>query len=323
MAFLLVFPITVTSQVPIASAQTSIIELGSVDITAILSESKTTTMEILAVVYNLGPDSISEVRFRVDSLTVRILLAQVEGQDVDATTSIEDRYAVVHLPVPGGLAYNSSVDMNLELEMTDLQGDSVASPDGLYLLSDFIFYVRPLTAFRDFSFRAVLPESAILSQETAGPLFPKASENYTDGASLIFQWNLGSLQAGQEQAFIIKYQVPGDATFTQTLIPYSSLFLLLGAVLGGIIVLVTPKVVRKLKQLGSVRLVGVTSEEEEILETIRSKGGSCSQKDLYTDLDMSQSKISIVLSGLEERGLVRRFREGRENVIHIVEDANS
>jgi uncharacterized membrane protein len=81
-----------------------------------------------------------------------------------------------------------------------------------------------------------------------------------------------------------------------------------------------PRVLQRIRQIGAVRFVGVTNEEEEILETIRRKGGSCSQKDLYTELAMSQSKISIVLTGLEERGLVRRFREGRENVIHIVED---
>ena len=66
--------------------------------------------------------------------------------------------------------------------------------------------------------------------------------------------------------------------------------------------------------------MGVTSEEEEVLEVIRQKGGSCPQKDLYTEFDMSQAKVSLILNNLEERGLVRRFREGRENVVHIMED---
>ena len=53
---------------------------------------------------------------------------------------------------------------------------------------------------------------------------------------------------------------------------------------------------------------------------IRQKGGSCPQKDLYTEFDMSQAKVSLILNNLEERDLVRRFREGRENVVHIMED---
>ena len=65
---------------------------------------------------------------------------------------------------------------------------------------------------------------------------------------------------------------------------------------------------------------GLFYEEEEVLEVIRQKGGSCPQKDLYTEFDMSQAKVSLILNNLEERGLVRRFREGRENMIHLMED---
>jgi uncharacterized membrane protein len=65
--------------------------------------------------------------------------------------------------------------------------------------------------------------------------------------------------------------------------------------------------------------VGVTSEEEEVIEIIRRKGGSCSQKALYTGLNLSQAKVSIMLNNLEERGVVRRFREGRENMVYLIE----
>ena len=80
-----------------------------------------------------------------------------------------------------------------------------------------------------------------------------------------------------------------------------------------------PKILYRLRRIGKVRFVVVTSEEEEILEVIRQRGGSCPQKDLYTEFDMSQAKVSLILNNLEERGLVRRLREGRENVVHIME----
>jgi uncharacterized membrane protein len=35
---------------------------------------------------------------------------------------------------------------------------------------------------------------------------------------------------------------------------------------------------------------------------------------------MSQAKVSLILNNLEERGLVRRFKEGRENMVHLMED---
>ena len=94
----------------------------------------------------------------------------------------------------------------------------------------------------------------------------------------------------------------------------------IGVVIGIIIAIFGPRIVYRLKRIGKVRFIGVTSEEEEVLEVIRQKGGSCSQKDLYTEFDMSQAKVSLILNNLEERGLVRRLREGRENVVHIMED---
>jgi uncharacterized membrane protein len=35
---------------------------------------------------------------------------------------------------------------------------------------------------------------------------------------------------------------------------------------------------------------------------------------------MSQAKVSLILTALEERGLVRRFKDGRENTVHIIEE---
>jgi uncharacterized membrane protein len=95
---------------------------------------------------------------------------------------------------------------------------------------------------------------------------------------------------------------------------------MLGIIAGIVLALGGPKFYQRIRRIGTVRFVGVTTEEEEVLEVIRQKGGSCPQKDLYTEFDMSQAKVSIILNNLEERGLVRRFREGRENVVHIMEE---
>ncbi|MCJ7818144.1 MAG: MarR family transcriptional regulator, partial [Candidatus Thorarchaeota archaeon] len=94
---------------------------------------------------------------------------------------------------------------------------------------------------------------------------------------------------------------------------------LLGVLLGIVLAVFGPRILYRLRRIGKVRFIGVTSEEEDVLEVIRQKGGSCPQKDLYTEFDMSQAKVSLILNNLEERGLVRRLREGRENVVHIME----
>lgn len=35
---------------------------------------------------------------------------------------------------------------------------------------------------------------------------------------------------------------------------------------------------------------------------------------------MSQSMISMILSSLEERGLIKRLREGRMNIVYVIEE---
>ncbi|MGY5862756.1 MAG: winged helix-turn-helix transcriptional regulator, partial [Candidatus Thorarchaeota archaeon] len=99
----------------------------------------------------------------------------------------------------------------------------------------------------------------------------------------------------------------------------SILLVLLGVAAGVVLTVGVPKLLARAKRMGAVRFVGVTSVEEEVIEIIRSKGGSCSQKSLYTGLNLSQAKVSIMLNNLEERGVVRRFREGRENMIYLIE----
>ena len=178
-----------------------------------------------------------------------------------------------------------------------------------------------MTELANFTFTAVLPQDAFLSRESVVPVFPSADSNFTDGASLAFVWFTDSLQVGQENVFIIKYQYPNLQTG-----PLGSFFVegviiaILGIIAGIAITIGGPKIYQRIRRIGSIKFVGVTSEEEEVLEVIRQKGGSCPQKDLYTEFDMSQAKVSLILNNLEERGLVRRFREGRENVVHIMED---
>lgn len=81
-----------------------------------------------------------------------------------------------------------------------------------------------------------------------------------------------------------------------------------------------PWVLHAVRRLRHVRYVGITREEQELLSVIERKGGSCPQKVLSVELDMSQAKVSMLLKNLEERGLVRRFRDGRENMVHLMNE---
>lgn len=316
---LLILPV----QGDIQLAQTGGLVLDPIDIKATMSQDGTTTLDIRARAVNLGAGAVSSIAFRIDSLEVTIIETLVNSTISSSSANLLERYTEIIVSLPQSLDVNETVWVELTLESTTFQSDPVegAGLDLTRIRSDFVFYIRPLIEFTNFTFTAILPQDAMLSRESVVPLFPESDSNFTDGATLGFVWFTESLQSGQEKVFILKYQLPNDESGPlQSYLVESAIIALLGIAFGIVLTLGGPKLYQRIRRIGTVRFVGVTTEEEEVLEVIRAKGGSCPQKDLYTEFDMSQAKVSLILNNLEERGLVRRFREGRENVIHIMEE---
>lgn len=317
MVSLIVIPVQSDSVI----AQTSEILLDPVTIKAVMDNDGLTTVSINARMTNLGASSIDTLSFRIDSLEALVTLVAVDGESTSASLIDYDRFTEIIIDLERSVGTNESVLIELGILASDFQSDFVIGSDPTKLIADFVYYIRPLTRLSNFTFTAILPPEAILSQVSIVPLFPDTNSNYTDGSSLAFTWFTEDLQPGQERVFIIKYQTPNyEAAPVQSFFIQSIAIGFLGVLLGIFLAVFGPRIVYRLQRIGTVRFIGVTNEEEEVLEVIRQKGGSCPQKDLYTEFDMSQAKVSLILNNLEERGLVRRFREGRENVVHIMEN---
>lgn len=54
---------------------------------------------------------------------------------------------------------------------------------------------------------------------------------------------------------------------------------------------------------------------KKILAFIEKQGGRTTQKDIYKELPWSESKISLMLDELESKGLIRKVKKGRSNLI--------
>lgn len=308
-------------QADVQLAQFEDVIIDPIQIKATMTYDGVTTLYIRARAINQGPSSIATLSFRIESHDVAIIDSQVNGTDTNSTVVFQERYSEVVVNLLTTLDGNESAWIELTIETTGFQTDSTLSLDSTTLYADFSFYIRPMIEYANLTFTTVLPQDAVLSRESLVPLFPSAESNYTDGASLAFVWFIDSLQVGQERAFTVRYQYPNSQQGPLGSFLYESILIaILGIFAGAFLTIGGPKVYHRIKRIGSVKFVGVTSEEEEVLAVIRKKGGSCPQKDLYTEFDMSQAKVSLILNNLEERGLVRRFREGRENVVHIMED---
>ncbi len=311
--------------VPRAEAQTEEITspellIDPISITARMEVNGTTHISIHGGVTNLSNASINQIRFRIESIDLSLRSTSFDYNPAQATITRMERHSMILITLTETLEAGSSGQLDIEVISKDFQSPLEISDDGNSMQGSFVYYMRPHVAIANFTFTTILPEYYSLSDESLVPIFPNSDSNYTDGKSLIFVWETPSLQAGQERAFIIRYQADHVETVANTS-PFLILtILLVGIAIGSVLTFIVPKAVQRIENLGKVEYLGITSEEEELLGIIKEKGGSCSQKELYRRLPISESKVSLLLGNLEERGAIRRVRDGRENMVYLSED---
>ena len=63
----------------------------------------------------------------------------------------------------------------------------------------------------------------------------------------------------------------------------------------------------------------IPSDLREVLAIIRDRGGRITQKDLRLRLNCSEAKVSLMVTDLEDRGLVKKVKKGRGNVIILTD----
>lgn len=61
-------------------------------------------------------------------------------------------------------------------------------------------------------------------------------------------------------------------------------------------------------------------ELQEVINVIRANRGRIAQKDLRAKLKQSEVKVSLMLSDLEKRGLIEKFKSGRENIVILIDE---
>lgn len=63
----------------------------------------------------------------------------------------------------------------------------------------------------------------------------------------------------------------------------------------------------------------LSNDLREVLDVIRGHRGRITQKDLRSRLQYSEVKVSLLLSELEKRGLIKKFKHGRENIVTLTD----
>jgi uncharacterized membrane protein len=73
------------------------------------------------------------------------------------------------------------------------------------------------------------------------------------------------------------------------------------------------------KEPAPVRVIGLPSDLQEIVDKIRKSGGRMNQLELRKMLPYSEAKVSLMVADLEDRGLIRKIKKGRGNILILKE----
>ncbi len=273
---------------------------------------------------NLGSTEISSFDLRIDVRGLQVSEATINGSSVESTVQSIDNFVVVSIFPNTTILAGSQGNLYLNFTTQCLQERIGMNSDGSMYVSHLIYYFRPLNEIHNLTFSAALPPHAVIDLDAAAPLYPSPTSNHTDGSRPIYVWHIDVLLPGQEIVYIIKYQMP--AVLIDTITPAASNSIAVGiaaAVIAVLAVLIIERIPGWMKRFNSKEIIvsgKISTQEQEILDLLSVRGGSCPQREIYEELDMSQSMASMMLTSLEGRGLIRRLRSGRENIVHIMED---
>jgi uncharacterized membrane protein len=80
---------------------------------------------------------------------------------------------------------------------------------------------------------------------------------------------------------------------------------------------------KKIRAPGTAKLEslpGMESDEEKAVKLIKSSGGSLRQSAITDQLGFSKAKTSQLLTVLEQKGVIRRYKRGRDKIAVLVEE---
>lgn len=273
---------------------------------------------------NVDSVEISSFGVRVDVRELQVNEATINGSYIETIAQSIDNYVIVLILPNATIPVGAHGNLFLNFTTQCLQERIGLNSDGSMYDNHLIYYIRSLNEVQNLTFSASLPQHAVINLDAAAPLYPSPTGNYTDGNRTIYVWQTDILLPGQEIVYIVKYQIPAALIDTFTTTASDSMVIgIAAAVIAVLAVLIIERIPGWKRRFNSKEIIvsgKISTQEQEILDLLSVRGGSCPQREIYENLDMSQSMASMMLTSLEGRGLIRKLRSGRANIVHIMED---
>lgn len=132
--------------------------------------------------------------------------------------------------------------------------------------------------------------------------------------------------AFEENDFPENYEeLPGieEGEATGVLLAAMAVLIIIAGTVAYYLMVVRPKrkpgAVKKAEAPPSAKVVGLPDDLREVLDAMRESGGRTTQLELRQKLPYSEAKVSLMVADLEHRGLIRKIKKGRGNILVLAE----
>mgnify|MGYP000276434782 CR=1 FL=1 len=174
---------------------------------------------------------------------------------------------------------------------------------------------RILVPTERYVLEVILPEGyGIISRDEGTPIEPKGAETGSEGRRIFVRWDMKNVSLGQSRDFQVNYQELNvfRNVFPNNMTSFVGLLVLLVAVLVAVYV----KYMKEEDTIASILPV-LKEDEKRVVMYLLDFEGECEQVELVKNLDYSKAKISRLVKDLEERGIIKKIKEGRKNRLVI------
>lgn len=165
----------------------------------------------------------------------------------------------------------------------------------------------------NYTLRVILPKSStIVNDENLSQpaISPGSGEVETDGRRIYVEWRLNPTIGGEPNNFHVLYSYSDNTS--QIVLYIVAIGLLLGLMASGYVLWQ-----RVSRQSIDTIYPELGEDEIDVLKVIESNGGEMLQKDVVSESEYSKAKISGVVSGLVEKEVLVKEKEGRSNKLSI------
>jgi uncharacterized membrane protein len=184
--------------------------------------------------------------------------------------------------------------------------------------SAFFVTIKTFYPTTSMDVKVTLPEGYTLQNPVRGETFetgsvyPMPSSVESDGQSMVFTWHLSDLEANDTFSLLMLLK----QKFPVAIIILASVLILAAGGVGFYIYerKKKPKVIiEKVERIEE----HLKENEEQIINIIKQRGGSCEQGTLKVIMNIPKSSLSGLLSELEERKIIYKQKKGKKNIISL------